>query len=266
MQQQETQQNGTALYFNAMPGEQRKVDIYNATVGRLPDYDCPTCLNRGYLGVISENGMMAVRKCKCIAARESIRQAKKSGAYVLMCKHKFDNFLAATPWQGEVKGRAQEYAANANGEWFFFGGQSGAGKTHICTAVFSAAFKKQNAGLYIMWRDEARQIIGAGFKESQSTELRVKEIKNTPLLYIDDFLKGDDSHGVERREWELAFEIINYRYANNFTTIISSEKTLGDISGSNQAIAGRIKERCGQFVLTIESNGNKNYRLVEAAQ
>ena len=77
------------------------------------------------------------------------------------------------------------------------------------------------------------------------------------MLYIDDFLK---SHKHTDSELNIAFEVINGRYVSRKLTIISSEMTLSDIYNADEAIAGRIREMCGENVIAISADTKKNIR------
>ena len=59
---------------------------------------------------------------------------------------------------------------------------------------------------------------------------------------------------------EIAFDLINRRYNNRKATIISSELQIGDVEQLDKALAGRIKERSGKFMLNIKNEDNRNYR------
>ena len=90
--------------------------------------------------------------------------------------------------------------------------------------------------------------------------------KNVDVLYIDDLFKtGRSSSEVKQRPTQadinLAFEILNARYIRKKITIISSECTISDLIDIDEAIAGRIKQKCGEFCININPDRNKNYRL-----
>ncbi len=47
----------------------------------------------------------------------------------------FNRFQTDTPLQKLIKSTANKYLDDRSSSWFFIGGQSGAGKSHICTAI-----------------------------------------------------------------------------------------------------------------------------------
>lgn len=244
--------------------EKEQIDKLNAVSGNLKEYTCPLCNNKGYIIFQDPKSQTTMAKvCKCQKIRDSIKAAKKSGAWGLMQQYNFDTFKAETPWQQEMKQLAIKYCEQEKKGWFFAGGQTGAGKTHLCTAIFHNFFRSQIKGVYSMWRDEVRRLLNAGFAGAQKAEIRIDELKQCDVLYIDDLFKTDDIARPERKEIELAFEIVNSRYNTGKITIISSEKTLPEIATINQAIAGRIAEKCQKYIVKIEKKQEKNYRLRE---
>ena len=59
----------------------------------------------------------------------------------------------------------------------------------------------------------------------------------------------------------MAFELLDYRYNNDLITILSSELTFDRLLSLDEAIAGRIREKCGPFLVNIARAAGKNYRL-----
>lgn len=126
--------------FDAMAFAHQQTEWYNNAEGHLDQedgYDCPICRNKGYLRVVTEEGGIPnawMRPCQCQKVRQSIRQMRRSGLQHIIQDYTFAKFQATEPWQQKLKAAAQAYAQSLEG-WFFFGGQSGSGKTHLCTAI-----------------------------------------------------------------------------------------------------------------------------------
>lgn len=107
---------------------------------------------------------------------------------------------------------------------------------------------------YMLWRDASAELKGL-LTDGDEYQARIKPFKTVPVLYIDDFLKGGHSDADIR----LAFEILNSRYNDSaLRTIISSELSLFEILGLDEATGGRIYERAKGYV--IESP-RENWRL-----
>ena len=84
---------------------------------------------------------------------------------------------------------------------------------------------------------------------------------NADILYIDDFFKVKKGEYIKPADINLAFELIDYRYCNKLTTIISSEFSLDDIIAADEATGSRIKQMTGSYALNIRADRMKNYRL-----
>ncbi len=233
----------------------------NAAEGHLNDLDgidCPICRNKGYV-LIDPNTQ---RPCECMRQRENMRRIRRSGLKSLD-RYTFQSFQAVENWQKDLLESAMSYARDHRERWFFVGGQSGAGKTHICTAICGELIRKERI-LYICWRDEAVALKPAAVHDPDFYAARVRDIKNFPVLYIDDFFKVGGGGNPTEGDANLAFEILNFRYAMRLPTIISSEMTLGQIGHVDEAIAGRIRERAGEwFRHSIHSDPSKNWRRKE---
>jgi DNA replication protein DnaC len=194
---------------------------------------------------------------------------KRSGLKDIITDYTFDKFIASEPWQKAIKEAAMEYAENPVG-WFALCGQSGAGKTHLCTAICRKFLLSGKRVQYMLWRDEIVKIKEAAKGSEDSDELRklLDRYKTAEVLYIDDLFKtGRAADNTMPKptpaDINYAFEIINYRYNNpSLLTIISSELTEDELLDIDEAIGGRIYERAKTF--TIAKNRDRNYRIKRA--
>lgn len=267
-------QKNTATTSEMSPKEyeQFKADGINKTEGNRHEedgYDCRLCRNKGYTIEIRPyyNGWQQVQvPCKCVEVRNSILRMKKSGLKNIIKDYTFDKFEATEPWQQTIKNAAQGYARNPEG-WFFLGGQSGAGKTHLCTAICRELLLDGKRVKYMLWRDDVVKLKGAVTESDEYTRL-IEEYKNYDVLYIDDLFKtGKAADNTVQKptaaDINVAFEIINYRYNNPaLLTIISSELTQDELIDIDEAIGGRIYEKATAF--SIGKNRDRNYRIRKA--
>jgi DNA replication protein DnaC len=135
-------------------------------------------------------------------------------------------------------------------------GQSGCGKTHLCCAVSNKLIEEGAEVIYMVWNNAVKELKRNATDDETYSKLFDK-YANAEVLYIDDFFKGK----ITEADITIAFEIINYRYNNpDCVTIISSELLLPDLFNVDEAVAGRILERCGENVIQIKPDINKNYR------
>ena len=143
-------------------------------------------------------------------------------------------------------------------------GQSGCGKTHLCSAV-AVQLLKDGMGLrYMVWRDELRKLKAVANSPEYGEML--DEWKTVRVLYIDDFFKAArDQYGrmqPSEADVRIAFELLNYRSNDkSLLTIISSELSLDEIADIDEAIAGRIAQHAAGHCVTVAPDRGKNYRL-----
>lgn len=253
--------------------EQFKVDGLNATEGNRHEedgYHCNTCRNKGYVIKLEEyedgSFHQVCTDCKCVEIRNSIMRMKRSGLKDIIKDYTFDKFEDSDPWQKAVKTAAMDYAKNPEG-WFFLGGQSGSGKTHLCTAICREFLLAGKRVRYMLWRDDIVKIKGA-VTDSEEYSKMIDQYKTVDVLYIDDLFKTGKAadNSVQKptgADINVAFEIINYRYNNpSLLTIISSELSEDELLDIDEAIGGRIYERAKS--ITIGRSRDRNYRIKKA--
>lgn len=253
--------------------EQFQVDCLNNTVGdrNLEDgYDCEACKNKGYVVKLVENknGSFSHESgaCKCLEIRKSIMRMKRSGLQDIIKDYTFDKFIDTEPWQKTIKAAAMEYAKDPQG-WFYMGGQVGAGKTHLCTAICREFLLGGKRVLYMLWRDEIVKI-KANVNDAAAYNAIIDKYKTADVLYIDDLFKTGKAADQQNQkptaaDINAAFEIINYRYCNPaLLTIISSELSEDELLDIDEATGSRIYERAK--AITIAKDRKRNYRIRKA--
>lgn len=233
----------------------------NSEQGNLVGFDCEKCKNRGYITEIRGNYLVSV-ECECMKRRRSLRQIERSGMKDLLQRHTFANFETAEEWQALMKQKAADFLGDESGRWFAALGSVGAGKTHICTAICGELLNMGHGVRYMLWRDESVKIKAVA-NDADEYDRLINPFKLAPVLYIDDLFKTKKGEPVRPADVNLAFELLNYRYCNKkLVTVISSEKTMGELLNVDEAVGSRIYERCGDFC--VELTGDKNRRLVGA--
>ena len=267
---------GSATSFDMSPKdyEQFKVDGLNNTVGNRNEedgYDCPICKNKATIYKVVDYGdgtySHCAADCKCAEIRKSIMRMKRSGLKDIIKDYTFDKFVDSEPWQKAIKSAAMDYAKNPEG-WFALCGQSGCGKTHLCTAICREFLLSGKRVVYMLWRDEIVKIKEAAQSGDSSLQDILERYKNADVLYIDDLFKTGKNQYNEMvkpsvADINYAFEIVNYRYNNpKLLTIISSELTEEELLDIDEAIGGRIYERAKTF--TIAKSRDRNYRIRKA--
>lgn len=255
--------------FDPVEFTRMKIETLNKQPGALTGYDCPKCLNKGYVAIQKEDGGMAVRDCDCMTIRRCVWEMEKSGLENIIRDKTFQSFAADEEWQKVIKTVAMTYADKPEG-WLLFCGQSGSGKTHLCTAVCRQRLLQGDVVRYMPWRDKVAELKALSLDSDRRAEI-INGYKTAQILYIDDLYKvgraADGSSNPTAADIGLAFEIFNYRYMNHLPTIISTEKTPDELVEIDEAIGSRIIEmtRCNETedanVCLIARDSKRNYRL-----
>lgn len=248
--------------YNAMPGEKRECDGF---------YHCEICNDKMMYAYLEENPATgrkydAYAQCGCVEKRKALRRLISSGLGDAIKDCRFDNYQTPNDWQTAIKGKAMQFAEQG-GQVFFFGGQSGAGKTHLCTAISMALFDKGCTIKYLIWPKEVPVMQGLVNEPQQYTAM-MRDLETVDVLYIDDLFNNGMEGGRLRppsgAETKRAFEIINQRCINKkLTTIISSEFTIPDLANIAENLAGRIVENAndGEFCINLRKDPKKNWRM-----
>ena len=252
--------------------------LYNEKEGNLhleDGYYCEKCKNKGFIAEAILTGYGYWTKvenyCECQKIRKTMKQIQKSGLSNMLNKYRLDNYVIDETWQETIREEAFDYIdcimdvnqANTDKPWYFIGGASGAGKTHICTAICGELLQAGIPVRYMLWRDDSVKL-KSSIMDSELYSKEINELKNVTILYIDDLFKSGymNSNKPSIADINLAFEIINYRYnIPELITIISSEYMPEKLENIDIGIAGRIYERAKPYVYNIHIDGKKNYRL-----
>lgn len=268
----ETEKQIGKPYFEMNDAEKLACDAIslNATPGKLTGYDCPLCKNKGYIMLVGEDGLVT-HKCKCLTTRNTLRRMEASGFGNLLDLYTFENWTYRETWQKYIYDSANEFL-NAKANAFYIGGQSGCGKTMICTAMAKELIKQGKEVRYMLWLDDGLKLKQAKTNEETYNSL-IEPFKRAEVLYIDDFLKVGKNEAPTTADINLAMEILNFRYVRSkaskerLITIISSERSIEEILGYDEATGGRIIEMTQpNFYLFIEKEKNKNFRLKGSEQ
>ena len=230
-----------------------EADFYNTLQGSLAGYDCSMCKNKGYTAEI-RGGEMITRRCSCMKTRETLRRIRESGLEELLRECKFSTYETSETWQRTLKETVQNFV-KSDAVGLFLGGQTGCGKTHLCTAAVGYFIKQGMSARYFVWREDS--VILKGYINDTEYAALIGSYKHADVLYIDDLFKG----GATDADKKLAFELIDYRCRNKLRTLISTELTEEEMIGTDEALAGRIFRMSKGFRLMIPKDRRKNYRL-----
>ena len=217
--------------------------------------NCSKCNNTGWLFMTDSNGNEYAKVCECVKQRQSLARLERSGLSGLLEKYTFSRYEAKYDFQKYLLTKANNYLKEKD-KWFVVLGQSGAGKSHICTAICGELLKQGHEVRFMGWLTESVKL-KQNVNNPEIYEPLMEDYKNCEILYIDDFFKNENITPADLR---IANEIINYRCVANKQTIISSERLIGNLIEVDEAIIGRIIEMSGEYVTQIIGK-EKNWRL-----
>jgi DNA replication protein DnaC len=231
-------------------------------------YECPTCKDQlGYLKGEWPNEVYV--RCTCIEWRRAQRLMKSSDITNEFKNLGFGNFQ--TDKKPQVIQDAYECALEYFQEFqdirseransIALLGQPGAGKTHLLTAVSNNLIKKlQVPVLYFPYVE--------GFNDLKDDfdklEEKLERMKQVDVLFIDDLFKP--VKGKPRAtEWQIeqTYAVINYRYLNHKSILVSSELTVDELVNVDEALGTRIYQMCQDYTVMIKGDKKVlNHRLV----
>jgi len=248
--------------WNALPGEKTAADGF---------YHCPLCNDKQIYAYLDENPYTGLKvemhmQCTCKKKRRVLRGLIASGLGAAVENCTFDKYQTRESWQEAIKARAMQFV-DSGAQCFYMGGQTGAGKTHLCTAIAMSLFEQDKNLRYMIWPKELPVMQGL-VNEPEQYAAMMNELENVDVLYIDDLFQNGYENGRLRSpsgaETKRAFEIINQRVLDpEKITIISSEFTLHDLTQIHPSIAGRINEKAnnGEYCISLSRDPGKNWRM-----
>jgi DNA replication protein DnaC len=240
-----------------------QVEWGNSRPGELTGYNCLKCLNRGYINVLIEapwGCSCAVQECGCMKIRNSLLRIERSGLKECVDKMTFETFKTTQPWHSELLEIARKYSNVLPLRWLLLSGQSGIGKTHLCTAIVGKLLKAGREVIYMPYREVVPELKHTILDESYYKKMQL--YKTCEYLYIDDLFKGLRKD-KESADVSIMFEILDYRARNRLATIISTELGISQLLDIDEALGGRINQMCGDWKIEVKKDPKKNYRTTD---
>jgi DNA replication protein DnaC len=213
------------------------------------DPNCPECHGIGYLRLDvpmghPEFGKLQICTCRQGQVSQQVRQRLFALSHLDELSHlTFENFEPRGRvglWPAEATSleralsQAQQFSRNLKG-WLLLQGGYGCGKTHLAAAIANFAVSLGVPTLFITVPDLLDSLRFAYQSTETTFEQRFEEIRQAPLLVLDDF-------GTQNAtEWaqEKLFQIVNYRYINRLPLVITTNLEEIDIE---ERISSRLQD------------------------
>lgn len=216
----------------------------------LGDPNCPICGGVGYIRrdlPINHPDFGKMQVCSCRAAeigRKKHKQLFDVSNLSALQGMTFDTFNprgrpgTLTPAQGisleAAYNRAHQFAVKLEG-WLLLVGAYGCGKTHLAAAIANEAVDHGVPTLFLTVPDLLDWMRFAYESEDTSFEERFEEIRNIPLLVMDDFGTQNATPWAQ----EKLFQILNSRYINRLALVITSNL---DMKSIDERIRSRLQD------------------------
>ncbi len=120
--------------------------------------------------------------------------------------------------------RARQYAGSLNG-WLLLLGGFGCGKTHLAAAIANSVVSMGVPTLFLTVPDLLDTLRFSYTSEDTTFEQRFDEIRNAPLLVLDDFGTQNATAWAQ----EKLFQIVNYRYINKLPLVVTTNLDMDEI-------------------------------------
>ena len=211
----------------------------NAQAASLGDPACPHCHGLGYLRRDAEQGSPDFGKLDiCVCRQAQVAQTVRERLFSLSHLDElqgltFESFKTrGRKGLGEVQAnslewafnRARQYAAALNG-WLLLQGGFGCGKTHLAAAIANSVVSMGVPTLFLTVPDLLDTLRFSYDSEDTTFEQRFDEIRNAPLLVLDDFGTQNATGWAQ----EKLFQIVNYRYINKLPMVVTTNLDLDEV-------------------------------------
>jgi len=211
---------------------------------RMPgDPNCPICGGIGYLRrelPINHPDFGKIIPCSCRS--EAITQSARSRLFRMssleaLNELRFENFeKRGRVGLGQLQGdsiengfnQALNFAQNREG-WLLLMGRYGCGKTHLAAAIANHVIEEDISTIFLTVPDLLDWLRYAYSSSGMeiSFEERFEEIREIPLLILDDFGTQNATAWAQ----EKIFQIMNHRYVNHLPTVVTSNNPITDFEG-----------------------------------
>jgi DNA replication protein DnaC len=248
---------------------------------------CGVCEGSG-LRIVQEDGRMVARACECRIARRAERMLEHAHIpkrYEHCSLDSYESgFRGANRSLAAAHLRARKFVdgfpVETAGTGLLLTGSIGVGKTHLAVGILQSLVVERGArGLFYDYRDLLKQVQNSYNNSVSATELEVlRPVFEADVLVLDELGAAKPSDWV----WDTVAHILNTRYNDRRTTIITTNYTnagpLGADSGTNGSaraamreetlgdrIGERMRSRLQEMCVVVEMQGEDFRQKVKRA-
>lgn len=230
-------------------------------------YKCDKCKDCGFIEVPRDTKQQPLmRICICQQKEKVEKQWTSYGVNPKSVKKIADYETCNDKLLERAKNLALNYVfkIDENKNWISFLGQSGAGKSHLAKAIGAMLLKKKYEVVYMPYSEIVMELKRNVMNQQEYNRI-LNRFMYAEVLVIDDLFKEKVINGalvakLGEADLRHIYPLLNYRYNNDLRTIISSEATLAMLKNLDEALLGRILEKCGENIVVFEG-GKYNHRF-----
>ncbi len=203
------------------------------------DPECPICGGIGYVREdlpVGDPNFGRVQVCECRrrvvlqAAQSSLLRYSNLEALSNLTFERFnpagrlglgDEAVASLRY---ALSQSQTFADHPHG-WLLLTGTYGCGKTHLAAAIANAVVAAGGKALFLTVPDLLDWLRASYSGVDESYEQRFEEIRNAPLLVLDDLGTQNTTAWAQ----EKLFQIMDHRYVRRLPTVITTNFTMADL-------------------------------------
>jgi DNA replication protein DnaC len=228
---------------------------------------CSICKGAGFVHPVLDSGQVdfsRVVPCRCSKGelrRKKTQYLEKFSNLGSLSQLTFDNMspegrtanAVSRERFAQIHQTARAFADNPRG-WLVLSGPGGSGKTHLACAVANHRLSLGEPVFYIGAADLLDHLRAAFGPTSDTTyDELFEQVKNVPLLVLDDLSLGSASTWAKEKLEQLLNHRFNARLATVITTDIPVEKT-------SERLRGQLADSEFCQVWTIEQKSPLEYR------
>jgi DNA replication protein DnaC len=207
---------------------------------------CSVCEGSG-LRIVQEDGRLVARPCECRIARRAGRMLERAHIPKRYEQCSLDNFESGfrgadrTLAAAHLRARrfVEGYPAETAGTGLLLTGSIGVGKTHLATGILQQLTQERGVqGLFCDYRELLKQVQNSYNQSVAATELEVlRPVFEADVLVLDELGAAKPSEWV----WDTVAHILNARYNDRLTTIITSNYANKGPLGAEAVLAYEIE-------------------------
>jgi DNA replication protein DnaC len=208
---------------------------------------CSICGGSG-LRVVQEDGRQFAQDCVCRVERRTRRLLGRAQIPRRYEGCTLENYDTDLPYSHKSQGVAllkarkfiESYPLETGGRGLLLTGSIGVGKTHLAVGILQALVVERGAvGLFYDYRDLLKQVQNSYNAQVRETELEVlRPVFEAEVLVLDELGASKPTDWV----WDTVAHILNTRYNDRRTTIITTNYPNAGPLGTESGVRGAMRE------------------------